>query len=269
MRMIFFRPIAFVSLLLSCLSPCIAGNAQTTTLTALPDSPDAVAMFDQDRSSSSQPPMQSNDQQSSSPSVSTLQQGQQTKRILGIVPNFRAVSANTQLPPQSVRDKFVTASQDTFDYSAIIFAGIVAAEQMATVQTPEFHQGAAGYGRYFWHTFVDQSIENYAVEFIVPAVAHEDTRYYTLGNGGFIKRSEYALSRVVITRSDNGSPTFNTGEIIGAGAAAGISNLYYPSRERTFSNTAQRWGTNVGLDAITFYFKEFWPDINHAVFHAN
>jgi hypothetical protein len=76
------------------------------------------------------------------------------------------------------------------------------------------------------------------------------------------------LSRVVVTRSDDGRRTFNAGEIIGAGAAAGISNLYYPQSERTFGNTAQKWGLNVGVDAATFMFKEFWPDINHALFHS-
>ena len=56
---------------------------------------------------------------------------------------------------------------------------------MATNATPEFHQGAAGYDRYLWHSYVDQSIENYAVEFAVPVLTHEDIRYYTLGKGGF------------------------------------------------------------------------------------
>jgi hypothetical protein len=195
-------------------------------------------------------------------------QGQQTKRILGIFPNFRAVSANVHLPPQSVKDKFVTASQDSFDYSSIVLPAAVAGYSQATNATPEFHQGAAGYGRYFWHTFVDQTSENYFVEFIVPVVTHEDTRYYTLGTGGFLKRAGYSLSRAVVTRNDEGHDTFNISEVVGAGAAAGVSNLYYPSRERTFSNTADKWGQNIGIDAATFLFHEFWPDINHALFHG-
>jgi hypothetical protein len=122
-------------------------------------------------------------------------------------------------------------------------------------------------GRYLWHSYVDQSIENYAVEFVVPALTHEDIRYYTLGKGGFFKRTGYALSRVVIARRRAGTATFNSGEVIGSGAAAGISNLYYPARERTLGNTTQKWGINVGVDAATFVFKELWPDINHALFH--
>ncbi|WP_433965673.1 hypothetical protein [Tunturiibacter gelidiferens] len=196
------------------------------------------------------------------------QEGVQTKRILGIIPNFRAVSANVHLPPQSVKEKFVTATHDSFDYSSVFLPAAVAGINQATNNVPEFHQGAAGYGRYFWHTFVDQTSENYFVEFIVPTITHEDTRYYTLGSGGFMKRAEYSLSRAVITRNDAGNNTFNISEILGAGAAAGISNLYYPQSQRTFGNTASRWGTSVGIDAGTFLFHEFWPDINRKLFHG-
>jgi hypothetical protein len=37
----------------------------------------------------------------------------------------------------------------------------------------------------------------------VPTLTHEDIRYYTLGKGGFCKRTGYALSRAVVTRSDS------------------------------------------------------------------
>jgi hypothetical protein len=195
----------------------------------------------------------------------------QTKRILGIFPNFVAVTAQTHLPPQSVKEKFVTASEDSFDYSALPLPLLIAGESEATNATPEFHGGAPGYGRYFWHTFLDQTSENYWVEFIVPVATREDTRYYTLGPGGGDrwKRMGYALSRVAVTRDDAGHETFNISEVAGAGAAAGVSNFYYPRPERTFSNTADKWAVNVAVDTVGFVVREFWPDINHILFHGN
>lgn len=194
--------------------------------------------------------------------------GAQTKRILGIIPNFRSVSANQHLPPQSNKEKLITATQDSFDYSSVLLPAMVAGYSQARNKTPEFHQGGAGFGRYMWHSFVDQTSENFWVEFVVPAIAHEDTRYYTLGYGGFLKRTSYALKHVVVTRNDAGKNVFNAGEVVGASIGAGVSNLYYPSRERTFGNTAGQFGTSVGIDAVTFACREFWPDINHAIFHA-
>ncbi|MGB7848279.1 MAG: hypothetical protein WBL63_21890 [Candidatus Acidiferrum sp.] len=95
----------------------------------------------------------------------------------------------------------------------------------------------------------------------------EDSRYYTLGKGGFFKRSGYALSRLLITRKDSGDPTFNFSEVVGAGAAAGIGNAYYPSDENHLVKTYQRWLSQLIQDAAGNMAKEFWPDINHVMFH--
>jgi hypothetical protein len=193
----------------------------------------------------------------------------QTKRILGIIPNFRSVSADQKLPPQSVKEKFIATTEDSFDYSAVILPAAIAGFNQARNATPEFGQGALGYGRYFWHSALDQTSENYFVGFIFPVITHEDSRYYTLSRGGFWKRAGYAMSRAVVTRNDAGHDEFNISEVVGAGAAAGLSNAYYPGPERTFGNTAKQWGLDVGVDAFTFAVKEFWPDVNRKLFHGN
>jgi hypothetical protein len=190
----------------------------------------------------------------------------QTKRILGIIPNFRSVSTDEKLLPQTVKDKFMDATSDSFDYSSILLPGVLAAYSMATDAYPEFHQGAAGYARYFWHAAVDQTSENYMVEFVLPVMTREDTRYYTLGRGGFLRRTGYALSRAVITRTDAGNESFNFSEVVGAGGSAGLASLYYPTRERSFGNTGSQWGLDVGIDAASFVVREFWPDINKHLF---
>ena len=201
------------------------------------------------------------------PAVDPNSQGRQTKRILYVVPNFRAVSADQHLPPQSVKEKFKTTMLDCFDYSSFIFVGAQAGIAQANKSYPEFHQGAAGYGRYYWHTLADAVNENTWVEFIIPSALHQDTRYYTLGHGEFGKRVAYAVTRVVITRTDSGHRAFNASEVLGAGAFSGVANLYYPSAERTVTKTYQRWITNLAIDGGVFVFKEVWPDINNALFH--
>jgi len=204
----------------------------------------------------------------SDPNSSNVQYGKQPKRILGIIPNYRAVSANIHLPPLTIEKKFWLATQDTFDYSNFLLVGGLAGISMAQKSEPSFGQGGAGYGRYYWHIFADGGIENYMTEAIVPTLTREDPRYYTLGKGPFLKRTGYALSRLLITRTDGGKNTFNISEIVGAGAAAGIANAYYHDQSNVWVKTYQRWGTEVGLDAVFNVLKEFWPDINQAVFHG-
>ena len=205
---------------------------------------------------------------SPSSQVDADDEGKQPKRILWIFPNYRAVSANTQLPALSLREKLWLATQDSFDYSSFISAGIIAGSSEANSSYPEFGHGAKGFGRYYWHAVADQAVGNYLTEAIVPAITREDPRYYTLGHGGFFKRTGYAVSRLLITRTDSGGRTFNFSEIVGNGAGAGISDTYYPSREHTWTKTGQKWLTQIGLDGAFNVLKEFWPDINHYIFHG-
>jgi hypothetical protein len=202
-----------------------------------------------------------------SAAVDPLAQGRQTKRILFVVPNFRAVSADQHLPPQSIKEKFKSSMEDSVDYSSFIFVGAQAGIAQATKSYPAFGQGAKGYGRYYWHTLADAINENTFVGFVVPSLLQQDNRYYTLGEGPFGKRVSYAVTRVFITRTDDGNKAFNYSEVLGAGAFSVVSNLYYPNEERTLVKTYQRWVTNLAIDGGVFVFKEVWPDLNNAFFH--
>lgn len=194
----------------------------------------------------------------------------QPKRILWIIPNYRAVSADTELPPLSTKGKFWLATEDSFDYSSLVLAGIIAGISQARNDTPEFHHGAAAYGRYFWHTYTDEVVGNYFTEALLPIATRQDPRYYTLGHsgGGFLHRTGYALTRLVITRTDSGKNTFNVSEVLGNAVGAGISDFYYPRAERTWGKTGEKWLLQLGIDAVFDVAKEFWPDIDRRIFHG-
>jgi len=227
------------------------------THTALPDAPSAA----QSSSSAQDPP------NGSLKNVEQGLQGKQTKRILGIIPNFRSVSVDEKLPPISTHDKFKLMIEDSFDYSSFIYVGILSGISQGEGSIPEFRSGAPAYARYYWHSFADTLDGNLMTEFIYPVATREDPRYYTLGRGGFLKRTGYSFSRLLITRTNSGARTPNFSEIVGNGSAAGIATFYYPSPERTWTKTGQRWVTQVGLDGFANLIKEFWPDVNSRLFH--
>jgi hypothetical protein len=237
-------------------------SAETAYLN-LPDAPSAL-LYPQSNQETPGASKQANDPDAVSPNGT-----QQTKRILGIMPNFRSVSADVKLPPQTTKQKFVAAGHDTFDYSSFFIAGIQAGFAMNGGSYPEFHQGLKGYGRYYWHTLADTIDENFMVGGVGPVIFHQDNRFYTLGHGGFRKRSFYAITRVLVSRKDDGDATFNFAEIIGSGAASGVSSLYYPTRYRTWTKVGQKWLTSDIIDGANFMLKEFWPDINKHVFHTH
>ena len=183
----------------------------------------------------------------STPSNPDDQYGKQPKRILWIIPNYRAVSANEHLPPLNFKGDLWLATQDTFDYSYFILVAGLAGIDMAGKSEPAFGQGAQGYGKYYWHNFVDGGIENYMTEAIVPAATREDPRYYTLGKGGFVKRTGYAVSRLFITRTNSGNSTFNLSESRRGRGGSGHRQCLLPARIQPLGENLPTLGNAGGV----------------------
>ena len=193
----------------------------------------------------------------------------QPKRILGVMPNYRAVSAGATPPPPTAKQAFKVATQNSFDYSAFVFIGITSLLAETSNAHPQLGTGITGYGRYYWRGFLDKTDGNYLVIFALPTVLHEDERYYAKGEGGFWKRGIYAATRVLITPNYHGHNTINASEILGRAMAQGISVSYYPSHDRTIGALAVKYGFAIGRDALTNVFREFWPDISTHVLHRH
>jgi len=192
--------------------------------------------------------------------------GKQSDRMFWVVPNFGAVSANEQFKPLSTHEKYSLAMSDSVvDYSAYTWTAILAGQAMGLNSDPELGRGAAGYGRYFWRTFTDGVSGTFFTEAIVPQITHEDPRYFTLGEGGFFHRLNYAISRTFITRTDSGGNAFNVSEVVGNLLESGLSNAYYPPEERGFNQTMVNFGTQMESAVLNHIAQEFWPDIRRKV----
>jgi len=193
---------------------------------------------------------------------------QQPKRILGIMPNYRAVSAGAIAPPPTPKQALRIATLNSFDYSSFFFVGITSALAESSNAHKKLGDGLAGYGRYYWRGFLDKADGNYWVIFIMPTIFHQDERYYAKGSGNVFKRAVYAASRVVITPDYHGHASFNASEVFGRGIAQGIAISYYP-RGKTGGDLAVKYGYAIARDALTNVFREFWPDIATHVLHRH
>ena len=200
-------------------------------------------------------------------SQATNQGGLPSKdRLFYTLPNFLTVENSAQTPPLTAGQKFKITLRSSFDYVQYPWYAALAGISQAENSEPGYGQGAQGYAKRFGQEFADGTIENFMVNAVVPSLLHTDPRYYQLGKGGFWHRTEYALSRLVITRTDAGNHIFNFGEIGGSAAAAAISTYsYHPQADRNLSNVASTWGTQIGYDALSIFAKEFWPDIRRKI----
>jgi hypothetical protein len=93
---------------------------------------------------------------------------------------------------------------------------------------------------------------------ILPSLLRQDPRYFYKGTGSTRSRILYALANAVVCKGDNGHWQADYSGILGALAAGGISNLYYPAGSRngaelTFENTL----IGLGGSAVGNLFQEF------------
>jgi hypothetical protein len=188
-------------------------------------------------------------------------------RLLYTLPNYLTVEGNAPAPPLSSGTKFKLVAKDCFDVAEYPFIGFQAAIAQATNSPAELRQGLAGYARRYGAAFADNTIGNFLTEGVFPSLLHQDPRYYQRGQGSFLRRVAYTISRSFITRGDSGQTEFNYSEIAGNAFAAGISNLYAPAAQRTARNTMQEWGIQIGWDTTANLLREFWPDLHRAMHH--
>lgn len=191
----------------------------------------------------------------------------QPKRILGIMPNYRAVSAGAIPPPPTPKEAFKIATENSFDYSSFVFVGLTSMIAEGEATHPSLGKGVPGFWAYSWRGFVDKVDGNYWVIFALPTVFREDERYYAKGSGDLWKRATYSSTRVLITPDYHGRNTINASELLGRGIAQGISTTYYPSKDTSAAEVAEKYGYALMRDALTNTFREFWPDIATHVLH--
>ena len=71
----------------------------------------------------------------------------QPKRILGIMPNFRAVGAGTIPPPPTPKEAFGIATSNSFDYSSFVFVGLTSLLAEGTEAHPQLGNGIDGFAQ--------------------------------------------------------------------------------------------------------------------------
>jgi len=182
------------------------------------------------------------------------------KRIFGVVPNNRTTEASIPFAPITAKRKFTIAFKDSFDWPVYPTAAAFALLYQLEDQNPSFGQGMAGYAKRFAAAYGDQMIGNLMTEGLVPALGHQDPRYFRLGEGTKWHRTGYAVTRIFVARMDSGKNSFNFSEWGGNAAAVAISNAYYPDTRNVTDNVTKLL-IQCSTDAFSNILKEFWPDV--------
>ncbi len=187
---------------------------------------------------------------------------EEKQRALGIIPNFY-VTYIPDAAPLTPRQKFGLAWKSMVDPVTFGLTGAIAGLQQAQNDFGGYGQGAAGFGRRYGAVYGDTVTSTLIGGAILPSLLKQDPRYFYKGTGSKRSRLLYAIANSVICKGDNGHWQANYSAIIGGLAAGGISNLYYPAKDRegaelTFENALIGIGATAAANVLQeFVIKKF------------
>ena len=182
---------------------------------------------------------------------------QEQQRVLGALPNFY-VSYDPNAVPLTAKQKLKLSWKSRVDPARFIGVGILAGVQQARNDFSGFGDGASGYAKRYAAAYATTFTGGLIRLVLMPALFHQDPRYFYKGTGSTASRVGYALSTAVVRKGDNGRWQPNVSGILGSFAAAALSNLYYPAEDRRgFRLTLDYTLIGIGGSAVGHLMQEF------------
>jgi len=121
--------------------------------------------------------------------------------------------------------------------------------------------GLKGFGKIVGVSLLEDATGQFFGAFAIPAIAHQDPRYFRMPHARLTKRIVYSISRTVISRSDYGKSMPNYATLLNYPIGAELANLYVPGIQTNAASTVERVFTGYALDPSNNLLNEFLPDV--------
>lgn len=163
--------------------------------------------------------------------------------------------------PLTARDKVILSARQLYSFENIASIAIVAGYTHIADGQPNYGVNSKAFAQRLGAAAVRESSQTVFAEMIMAPLLHEDPRYYVKGpSASFLKRSVYAATRPLITRTDAGNSTVNAALLIGYAGSAALTPAFYPPINRNFHDVAATFGGSIGGAALGYFVIEFTDD---------
>ena len=193
---------------------------------------------------------------------------QEHQRVFGVLPSFNVSyrsDAVSLTASQKMRLAFRTSIDPVTFATALLVGGYHEVDNDLG-----FGWGIKGYGQRAGAAYLDAFDSTMIGNGILPALLHQDPRYFRLGHGSTTHRMMYAVAAAFICKHDNtGKWEPNYSNVLGNIASGAISNLYYPGSNTGVGLTISNGIIVTAEGAAGAIFQEFWPDISRHFLHKD
>lgn len=181
---------------------------------------------------------------------------EEKQRVLAVIPNF-STSFVWNAAPMTSKLKFRLATRAIFDPFTIATDAALAGAEQYHDTFPGYGTGVEGYGKRFGATLADSFDARMLGEAALPALFHQDPRYFYHGGPHMGRRLLYSLKETLMCRGDDRRQQFCYSRVLGDFAAAGIANAYHAPGDRGAGITVRDTFIIFAGDAAENVMREF------------
>lgn len=182
---------------------------------------------------------------------------------------YGVVDPGERVPPLSRRDKMLFWLHEEIAPTSLLPAFVSAGYGQAVITNPKYGSDSAAFGERLGAAALRQASMRFFSDSLLPAITHEDPRYFRKAYGSIVHRGLYAAERVFVNQRNSGAHGFDYSDTLGRGIASALTMTYYPEPSVTPRVVFQTWGVSLAGAAGNNLFLEFWPDIRDAIFHRH
>jgi hypothetical protein len=158
----------------------------------------------------------------------------------------------------TAHDKVIIGLRDL--YSPLDFIAMIASAgyEQALNGAPNYGTDRGAFGARLGAAAIRETSQGLFTDSVFSPMLHMDPRYYIQGpDAGFVHRTLYAVTRVLVSKTDSGRNTINAPLLLGYAASTALSTAYYPQVNRNFRDAASEYGGSLGGAALGFFVSEF------------
>lgn len=180
-----------------------------------------------------------------------------------IVPNGYVATETRQIRPSfstslSARDKYVLAYHRIVSWPMPVKAVFVSGFELAAGTGPDLPtNGWGAFGLRVGYNAASIATTTFFNTAFVPALVHQDPRYFALGQGSAKARILWAVKSEFVGSSDEGVAMPNYGNLVGFALASVARNAYSPHASRGVENTAKSYAIKIGVSTGMNIGREF------------
>lgn len=163
--------------------------------------------------------------------------------------------------PLSTGEKFKLFLDDSIAPNTVLSSAVGSAITQAADSPRGFGQGWDGYGKRFGSSMARRASSEFFGTFLLAAALRQDPRFFPLLHPTVGSSVKYSVSRVFVTRNDEGKNVVNWSGLFGTLLSESLANAYWPEQDRTAGQTFRRIGVSLSTSAASNMFRNYWPSI--------